>query len=107
MSTHGSDCSRIKIGFPWWLRPLLSRDVVAITIGSTIRIARPLPPAELEPLLRHERVHVRQMRELGIVRFLVRYGIEYLRGRRNGLVHDAAYRNISFEREAFAAEREA
>ena len=104
MSTHENDCSRIKIGFPWWLRPFLGRDVLAITLGSTIRIARPLPPPELELLLRHERVHVRQMRALGLFRFLVRYAAEYLRGRRNGLGHDAAYRDISFEREAFAAE---
>lgn len=94
---------RIRIGYPRWL--LLPRDVAAITLGRRIWIARELPPEELERLLRHELVHVRQMEERGVVRFLIRYLAEYLRNRCRRMGHDAAYRAISFEQEAFAAER--
>ena len=96
---------RVRIGYPWWL--LLPRNVLAITLGRRIWIARELPPAELETLLRHELVHVRQMERLGVVAFLARYLGEYARNRLRRMGHDAAYRAISFEQEAFAAEVEA
>jgi muconolactone delta-isomerase len=83
---------------------LLPRNVAAITLGRRIWIARELPPAEMEVLLRHEMVHVRQMEQLGVPRFLWRYVGEYVRNRLRGMDHDAAYRAISFEREAFAVE---
>jgi len=95
--------SHIRTGFPWYLRPF-TRGVLAITIGRRIFIARELPAEELEPLLRHESAHVRQIEERGVVRFYVRYAVEYAMNRMRGMRHDAAYRAISFEREAFAAE---
>ena len=89
---------------PRFVRPFLPRNVLAITLGRRIWIARELPPAEMEVLLRHEMVHVAQMERLGVFVFLLRYLGEYARNRVRGLGHDAAYRAISFEREAFAAE---
>lgn len=56
--------------------------------------------AELLALLAHELVHVRQYRDLGAWRFRWAYLREYLGGRLRRLGHDAAYRNISFERAA-------
>ncbi len=53
-----------------------------------------------EALLRHELVHVRQWRELGVPRFLWRYVSAYVDGRRRGLNHDEAYRAIPLEVEA-------
>lgn len=53
-------------------------------------------------LLNHERIHLRQQLELGILPFYVGYGLEYLIRRFQYRNHYAAYRNISFEREAFA-----
>jgi hypothetical protein len=53
-----------------------------------------------EQLLRHERVHVRQWRELGVVRFLCRYLRAYARGRLRGYPHWGAYRRIPLEIEA-------
>lgn len=56
-------------------------------------------------LLNHEKIHIRQQIELLILFFFVWYGIEFLirfvqyRNRRE------AYRNISFEREAYANEK--
>lgn len=89
------------MGFPWWMRPFLTRGVAAITIGRRIWIR---PEAHSDALLRHELAHVRQMRDLGLIRFLWRYLGEYIRNRLGGMSADDAYRNISFEREAFAAE---
>ena len=94
---------RVRVGYPRWL--LLPRNVAALTLGRRIWIARELPAAELETLLRHELVHVRQMERLGVLPFLARYLGEYARNRFRRMGHDAAYRAISFEREAFAAER--
>jgi hypothetical protein len=91
----------VRIGYPWWLRPFLHRNTIAITLGRRIFIAA---DHASDALLRHELVHVRQAGELGVVRFFWRYVIEYLRNRRRGMSHDAAYRAISFEAEAFAAE---
>jgi len=52
----------------------------------------------------HEAVHVLQYRRHGLVGMLARYLRDYLRGRRAGLSHHAAYRAVGYEREAFAAE---
>lgn len=57
-------------------------------------------------LLAHELTHVAQYRRLGLPAFLARYVREYLRLRWAGRDHDAAYREITFEQEAMAAERE-
>lgn len=51
-------------------------------------------------LLRHELVHVRQWRELGVVGFLWRYLGSYLALRLRGWPHWAAYRRIPLEVEA-------
>ncbi len=56
--------------------------------------------AELLALLAHELVHVRQYRDVGAWRFRWAYLREYLAGRLRRLGHEAAYRNISFERAA-------
>lgn len=53
-------------------------------------------------LLNHERIHLRQQAELGVVPFYVWYVFEYIIRRCQYGSHYAAYRNISFEREAFA-----
>ena len=93
----------VRSGFPWWLRPFLMRDVAAVTIGRRIWIS---PRArDVERLLRHEMVHVRQMAELGVLPFVWKYVMGYLRNRRRGMGHDEAYLAIPFEVEAFAAER--
>ncbi len=55
-------------------------------------------------LINHERIHLRQQLELGILPFYLWYGLEYLIRRLQYRRHYAAYRNISFEREAFAHE---
>ncbi|MFD2570742.1 hypothetical protein ACFSUS_08875 [Spirosoma soli] len=53
-------------------------------------------------LINHERIHLRQQAELGIIPFYVWYVLEYMVRRVQYRDHYMAYRNISFEREAFA-----
>jgi hypothetical protein len=61
----------------------------------------------LARLLAHELAHTRQFRRLGVGPFVIRYTLDYLRGRRQGLGHSAAYAAIVFEVEAREAEAEA
>jgi hypothetical protein len=73
----------------------------AITLGSVVSVRRRF--AGDAHLLRHEAEHVRQWRELGMVEFLRQYLGAYLRFRRQGFGHQAAYRLIPLEVEAEAA----
>ena len=101
--------ARVRVGFPFWLRPFLVSGVLAITLGRRVYIApRMLDRAQndLESLLRHELAHVRQVARLGVVRFLGIYVRDYLRLRRSGLSRHQAYAAIPFEVEAVAAEED-
>ena len=72
----------------------------AITIGSVVSVRRRY--ADDQRLLCHEAEHVRQWRELGKVTFLRQYLGAYLRWRRAGFGHQAAYRLIPLEVQAEA-----
>jgi hypothetical protein len=101
--------ARVRIGFPWWLRPLLQRDVAAITLGRTIFVSQQFAeraPAQMERLLRHELAHVRQVLRHGLIGFLFRYLTEFARHYRRVRSTSRAYLMISFEIEANAAERD-
>jgi hypothetical protein len=54
----------------------------------------------------HERIHLRQQLELLIIPFFVLYFIEFLLRLIQYKNRDLAYRNISFEREAYANEQD-
>lgn len=98
---------RVRIGYPFWLRPLLRKGIVAITLGRTVYLSRALAVAGdevLERTLRHELAHVRQAVRLGTIRFLIAYLREYRKLRREGLDRREAYLAIGFEREARMAE---
>lgn len=95
--------ARVRIGFPLWLRIFLFSNVAAITLGRRIYVSPAMAEAgleRLERLMRHELAHVRQVGELGLVRFLYRYVRDYLRLRRSGLSSHLAYSAIPFEVEA-------
>jgi hypothetical protein len=99
---------RVRVGYPFWLRPLLRRGIVAITLGRTVYVSRALALGGgdlLERTLRHELAHVRQVVRLGTIRFLVAYLREYRKLRREGFGPHDAYHAIGFEREARLAER--
>lgn len=63
--------------------------------------SKSLNKKELSLLLNHERIHIRQQLELLIIPFFIMYTVEwailYLRYWNN----NQAYRNISFEKEAY------
>lgn len=60
-----------------------------------------------ERMIRHERIHLRQQAELLVVGFYLLYFGEYLMRRLRTDSWHEAYRSISFEREAYAHDREA
>jgi hypothetical protein len=78
--------------------PVLTPGIAGMTLGRWVLLRR--GHALDRDLIAHELVHVRQWRELGAVRFLVRYFGAYARGRWRGLRHHAAYEAIPLEAEA-------
>jgi len=56
--------------------------------------------------IRHERIHLRQQLEMGVLPFYLWYGLEYLIRRLQYESHYEAYCNISFEREAYSMDGE-
>ena len=56
--------------------------------------------------MNHERIHLRQQIELLVLPFYLWYGIEYLVRLVQYQDRYKAYRNISFEREAYAKEQD-
>lgn len=78
--------------------PVLTPAIAGMTLGRWILLRR--GHDHDANLIAHELVHVRQWRELGAVRFLVRSLGAYARGRWRGLGHRAAYEAIPLEAEA-------
>ncbi|MFC6096855.1 hypothetical protein ACFPVY_09380 [Flavobacterium qiangtangense] len=68
-------------------------------------IIRDFLDKENKVLLNHERIHIRQQLELLILPFFVLYFLEYLIRLVQFKDRNKAYRNISFEREAYDNER--
>jgi hypothetical protein len=85
-------------GYWLWVGGPVAPGASATTIGPLILMRR--AAVGNARLLRHELVHVRQYRELGVVRFLARYLRAYLGWRLRRHPHWAAYRRIPFEAEA-------
>lgn len=56
--------------------------------------------------MNHERIHLRQQLELLIVPFFIWYGVEFLIRLLQYKDRYMAYRNISFEREAYENEKD-
>ncbi|GAB2595570.1 hypothetical protein [Spirosoma areae] len=77
--------------------PSLGPDGMALFPFILVRQPNPSPT-----LLNHERIHLRQQAEFGIFAFYIWYVLEYMIRRFQYRTHYQAYRNISFEREAFA-----
>src|SRR6266849_10585284 len=92
----------VRDRFPWWLRPFVLRGVVGITLGRRIYVEGDDPARTL----RHALVHMEQIARLGLICFYWRWIREYATHRFRGASAEQAYRRISFEIEAFAAERE-
>ena len=57
-------------------------------------------------LINHEKIHIRQQLELLVVPFFIWYGFEFLIRLMQFKNWSRAYRNISFEREAYENEKD-
>lgn len=99
--------AKVRYGYPWWLRPFLARDVIGITLGRRVYLSTKVAQRSMqyiERLLRHELAHVRQMNRLTLPLFAVLYVFEYLRNLIRYRSFNEAYKKISYEIEATAAE---
>lgn len=99
--------AKLRIGFPFWLRPFVLSNVLALTLGRRIYLSRGLLTHQvdaIEATLRHELVHVRQVETYGLVAFFYVYVRDFVRLRRSGLSSSDAYLSIPFEVEARLAE---
>jgi len=56
-------------------------------------------------LINHERIHLQQQLELLLIPFYILYFTSYVFYRLKGLKHNAAYRSICFEKEAYQHEK--
>jgi hypothetical protein len=92
MSLHREDDHWVWVGGP------VPPGSDAITVWRLISVRR--RAADDAHLMRHEREHLRQWRELGVPRFLARYLGAYVGWRAKGFGHRAAYRLIPLEVEA-------
>lgn len=82
---------------------ILARNVQAMAVFPFILIKKKTILSKV--ILNHEQIHLRQQLEMLIVPFYVLYLIEYLVRFIQLKNHDRAYRSISFEREAYANDR--
>ena len=91
----------MKTKYKHWLPKILKVD--GITLNETIYFAIPEREVSIR-LKKHEREHVKQYQESGVVCFLSKYLWEYIKNRIKGLNHYEAYYNISYEIKARKSE---
>ena len=80
----------------------LWNGIGGIALWPFIFIDRKISGHQKTELLNHERIHIRQQLELAIVFFYLAYLLNYLINLFIYRNHMRAYRNIIFEREAYA-----
>lgn len=91
-----------------WARILVPPGSTAWTLGRRVLMRDSAWGNDRsDQLVAHELVHVAQWRDAGVLRFLRDYLSAYLAGRRRGLGHWGAYREIPAEVEAYALEEAA
>lgn len=98
---------RVRIVYAHWIFRLpWMRPYRGICVGRRILFRDPegRVPGEL---LAHEMIHQDQITRHGVLPFYLAYVRDYLINLARYRNHDRAYRNIPFEREAFAANRPA
>jgi hypothetical protein len=98
------------VAMPRIVQKILGSRLQAITIVRTVVVdpdvfERVVAGSEPE-LLAHELIHVAQWEDHGILPFSFTYLRDYLRMRLLGATHDAAYRSIGFEYQAYTGARD-
>ncbi len=89
--------------WPFFIKYFTSKDTIGVTIFPFIILKSKLDK-QIETLVFHERIHIRQQLEMLIVLFYIWYLIEFLIKWIIYKDSKLAYRNISFEREAYVNE---
>lgn len=84
---------------------LIGRHFVGIALWPFI-VVKEEPLKDDEIFINHERIHLRQQAELLVVPFYIIYLFEYLYRLIKHRNSQEAYRNISFEREAYEMEED-
>lgn len=77
-------------------------DIYAITIWPFVFIR----DEGNEITINHESIHIKQQEELFVLPFYLLYFWEWIRGRMKGLDGPKAYREISFEKEAYGNQKD-
>ena len=95
----------MKIRIPAFLLILLDKEVTAITLWPFVFYRNRVAMKD-ELIWRHELIHLRQQLELLVIPFYVVYVLEYFYWRIKLANHRAAYRSISFEKEAYRSQNE-
>ena len=85
-------------------RYLLPKHITAITLWPFILFKNKEDKTNAV-LINHERIHLNQQLELLVIPFYIIYLLEYIFLFVKLKNHDAAYRSISFEKEAYANDR--
>jgi len=95
-----------RVRYRHWIFKLpLARKYRGMVMGRTILFKG--DESDVSPtLLRHELIHQEQIDRHGIARFYLIYLRDYLVNLWRLRDHDAAYRNIPFEKEAFERQNE-
>jgi hypothetical protein len=93
------------VPMPALVERVLGSHIQAITLLRTIIVKpevfeRVIEGSEPE-LLAHELIHVAQWEDHGMAGFAWAYARDYMRLRMLGATHDAAYRSIGFEYQAY------
>lgn len=86
-------------------RFLVPKGYGGLAVFPFIFLATPLHKRD-SVFVNHERIHLRQQVEMLILPFFIWYLVEFAIGILRFRNISRAYRNISFEREAYARERE-
>lgn len=84
---------------------LIPRGFSGITVFPFILIKRKTLKQDLV-FINHERIHLQQQLELFIIPFFIFYGLEFFIRLIQHRSRHLAYRNISFEREAYSNEKD-
>lgn len=87
------------------LKYLLPKGYRGITLFPFIFLLRKEDKQNLV-LVNHEKIHIRQQLELLVIPFFIWYGLEFLVRLFQYKNRREAYRNISFEREAYNNEKD-
>jgi hypothetical protein len=87
------------------LRYMVPRGFIGITIFPFVFLKNKLMKADVV-LINHERIHLKQQLELLVLPFFLFYGLEFLVRLFQYKSWYLAYKQISFEREAYTNEKD-